>query len=417
MNFWAAEVTGLSELHDPYLQLIHSLMEPGAKTAKAYYNARGWVTHVITNPWGYTSPGEGAQWGSTTTGSAWLCQHIWDHFLFTNDMEYLQWAYPILKGCALFYSDLLTTDPQSGYLVTAPGNSPENAFTYNGVSSALCVGPTYDNQLLRYVFTATIRASELLGLDKDVAADLRKKRSKLAPTRISQRIGGIMEWLEDYEEESPYHRHTSHLWGVYPGDEITPEDTPQLINAVKRTLSRRGKPSLGWALIHRVGILARIADGDAAEELLRFYLQYSTFPNMFCRTFHSNERIRLATMPEPDNYSYPFQIDGNLGAGGCIAEMLLQSHRFSGSIKDRVHELHLLPALPESWNAGSITGLRARGGFVVDIEWKESTPVRTVIRSTGGHKADVTFMGHTVRITLEPGQSVTLNSMLELIIN
>jgi alpha-L-fucosidase 2 len=415
MNFWAAETTGLSELHDPYLKLIYSLMEPGSKTAKAYYNARGWVAHVFTNIWGYTSPGEGADWGATTTGSAWLCQHVWDHYLFTDDLEYLKWAYPILKGCSLFYVDMLVRDPKSSYLVTAPANSPENSFVANGIAASLCVGPAYDNQLLRYVFRATILAAELLGVDADLAAELRKKRLLLAPTRISQRTGGIMEWIEDYEEYKPYHRHTSHLWGAYPGDEITPKDTPELAGAVKRSLVRRGITSPGWANIHRVGILARIADGDAAEDILRFHLQHATYPNLFCRTYHNDERRRLTDMPAPDNYSFPFQIDANLGVGGCIAEMFLQSHRFSGEFKDRVHELQLLPALPSAWDAGSITGLHARGGFVVDIEWKSNTPFRAVIRSIGGRRADVSFMGHTVSIQLEPGQSVTLNSTLEIV--
>jgi alpha-L-fucosidase 2 len=416
MNYWAAETTGLSELHDPYLKLIHSLMEPGAETAKAYFNARGWVAHVFTNPWGYTSPGEGAQWGATTTGSAWLCQHVWDHFLFTDDMEYLQWAYPILKGCSLFYTDMIIRDPKSGYLVTAPSNSPENSFIHNGVASALCTGATYDNQLLRYVFDATIKAGELLGTDKKFTGELKKKRAQLPPTRVSQRTGGIMEWMEDYEEEKPYHRHTSQLWGAFPGDEITPEDTPELAVAAKRTIDKRGDASPGWAVIHRVGILARIAAGDAAKELLDFHLRYCTYPNFFCRTYHSNEQVKLTAMPAPDDYSFPFQIDANLGAGGCIAEMLFQSHRYSGAFKNRIHELRLLPALPSAWETGSVTGLRARGGFVVDIQWKEHRPVKTVIRSIGGRQADVAFMKHTVRVNVKPGESVTLNNeKLEII--
>jgi alpha-L-fucosidase 2 len=413
MNFWAAETTSLSEMHEPYLELIRSLTVPGAKTAKAYYHARGWVVHTITNPWGFTSPGEGAQWGATSTCSIWLCQHIWDHFLFTNDMEYLRRFYPVIKGCALFYTDMLVVDPETGYLVTAPSNSPENAFKTGDGNWALCAGPTYDNQLLRYLFTATIEAGRLLDDDVDFAARLSEMRSKLAPTRISQRTGGIQEWKDDYEEANPYHRHTSHLWGAYPGDEITPEDTPLLAKAVKRSLTRRGLTSPGWANIHRVAILARMADGDAAENILRFQLQYCTYPNLFCRTHHNSETVRLTKMPEANNYNYPFQIDANLGVGGSIAEMLLQSHRYTGDFRERTHELHLLPALPSGWDSGSVTGLCARGGFVVDIQWKDNSPVRTVVRSTWGRSADVSFMGHKVRINLEPGQSVILNSRLE----
>jgi alpha-L-fucosidase 2 len=412
MNFWPAEVAGLPELHMPYLRLIHSLMEPGERTARAYYGARGWVAHVFTNPWGYTSPGEGADWGATTTGSAWLCQHVWDHFLFSGDMDYLRWAYPILRGCALFYADMLVKEPKTGYLVTVPANSPENSFLSNGQRSALCAGPAYDSQLLRYVFRAAIRAAGLLGADAELARELDEKLALLPPTEIGA-DGGVKEWLEDYEQERPYHRHISHLWGAYPGDEITPEDTPALAEAARRTILLRGKSSAGWANMHRVAVLARAADGDKAEELLSFQLKHCSFPNLLCRTYHADERHKLARLPEPGNYSFPFQIDANLAAAGCIAEMLVQSHRFAGSFAERVHEIKLLPALPESWEAGSITGLRARGGFEIDLSWAGHSLAQAEIRSMGGTEADVAYLGRRARIRVRQGESVKLNALLE----
>jgi alpha-L-fucosidase 2 len=417
MNFWAAETTGLPELHEPYLRLIDSLTGPGAKTAKAYYQARGWVAHIFTNPWGFTSPGEDASWGATTCGSAWLCQHLWDHFLFSNDREYLAWAYPALKGSALFYLDMLVEDPKSAYLVTVPANSPENAFIApDGQESALCAGPTVDNQLLRYVFNAVIRAAEILKTDSDLAGELREKRARLAPSRLGA-DGGIMEWLEDYPSSKPNHRHTSHLWGVYPGDEITPEDTPELARAAKRCIVLRGNASPGWANMYRAAVFARIGEGDAARELFDFHLRTGSYPNLFCRTYHANEQIRLQDMPDPDNYSYPFQIDANLAAAGSIAELLLQSHRYTlpetGDFMERIHHITLLPSLPGGWESGRVTGLRARGGFTLDISWCFHELRELTIRSSGGRRADLSFMGRSVRIEVPRNGSLTLNGRLE----
>jgi alpha-L-fucosidase 2 len=419
MNFWGAEPTGLPELHEPYLALIASLTGPGSKTAKAYYNARGWVAHVFTNPWGFTSPGEEADWGATTCGSPWLCQHVWDHFLYSNDLEYLKQAYPVLKGCALFYLDMLIRDPKTGYLVTAPANSPENSFIApDGKESALCIGPTVDNQLLRYVFSACIAAAGILGADAGLVSELTEKRGLLAPPRVGP-DGGVAEWLADYTSAKPNHRHVSHLWGVYPGDEITPEDTPALARAVKRTIALRGKASPGWANMHRSAMLARVEDGDGAKELFDFHLRTGVYPNLFCRTYHAPETVRLAVMPEPDDYSYPFQIDANLAFAGCVAEMLLQSHRFtlpaSGSFVDRIHCLKLLPALPEDWDSGSVSGLRGRGGFTVSITWRDQRLSGAVIQGRSGAAADVSYHGRTVRIVIPRDGVVALNGELEAV--
>jgi alpha-L-fucosidase 2 len=417
MNFWGAELTGLPELHRPYLDLINFLTGPGAKTAKAYYNARGWVAHTITNPWGFTSPGEHAGWGATTCGSAWLCQHIWDHYLFSPDEEYLKWAYPILKVSALFYLDMLVKDPKTGFFVTVPANSPENWFIApDGQKSSLCAGPTVDNQLIRYVFGAVIRGAELLNVDAALAGELAEKIRGLAPSKIAA-DGGVQEWLDDYPSANPNHRHTSQLWGVYPGDEINPEDTPALAKAAKRTIVLRGKASPGWANMHRAAIFARIHDGDAARELLDFQLCTGSYPNLFCRTYHATEQERLSSMPGPGNYSYPFQIDANLAVSGVIAELLAQSHRYSipggGNFSGRIHRIHILPALPQDWESGKVSGLRARGGFSLDIEWRFHALKELCIRGGAGKTADIVFQNREKRVRLPGTGCLRLNGELE----
>jgi len=390
MNFWPAEVCNLSELHEPYLKLVESLQEHGARTARAYYNARGWVAHVITNPWGFTSPGEVASWGATTTGSAWLCTHLWEHWLYTEDREYLAWAYPIMKGCGQFYLDMLIEEPAHGWLVTAPANSPENAFVLpNGKRAAVCMGPAYDMQLLRYLFGAIAEATRILGVDPGLMAELEAARARLAPTRVAS-DGRIMEWLAEYLEALPYHRHTSHLWGVYPGDEITPNGTPELAEAACRSLERRGSVTPGWALAHRMGQWARLGNGEQAHAHLQRLIGGSTFANLLNRCYHGRETAEPLDMPDLYDANHPFQIDGNLGATGALAEMLLQSH--GGTLR-------LLPALPAEWSEGEVTGLRARGGFEVTICWAAGRLVEAQVRS---------LFGHPCRVQCEGGLAITL---------
>ncbi len=248
MNYWPAEVCNLSDLTQPLFALISSLQKPGEQTAHDYYNAKGWVAHVITNPWGFTSPGESASWGATTSGSGWLCQHLWDHWLFTGDKKFLRWAYPIMKGSAQYYSDMLIEEPTHHWLVIAPANSPENHFEMaNGQQAAISLGSTFQSEITRYLFTACIESSEILGVDKDFRNKLIAERARLSPIQIGP-DGRVMEWLEPYKEPEPHHRHVSHLWGLYPGDEISPYTTPELAQAARKTLQVRGDDGVGWSL-------------------------------------------------------------------------------------------------------------------------------------------------------------------------
>ncbi len=398
MNYWPAEVCNLSDLTQPLFSLIASLQKPGEQTAHDYYNARGWVAHVITNPWGFSSPGESASWGSSTSGSGWLCQHLWDHWRFTHDKKFLRWAYPIMKGSAQFYSDMLIEEPTHHGLVIAPANSPENHFELpNGQQAAISLGSTFQSEITRYLFTACIKSSQILGIDKVFRNKLVAERARLTPIRIGP-DGRVMEWLEPYQEPEPHHRHVSHLWGLYPGDEISPYTTPELARAARKTLVVRGDEGVGWSLAFKAALWARLDDGNHAWVLvqkavdpaygmgIRYDSGGGVYPNLF-------------------DACPPFQIDGNFGTTAAIAEMLLQS-------QDGV--IHLLPALPDAWKAGEVTGLRARGDFEVGLVWHDGRLISATIRSNAGNPCSITYRGRSIVLKIKEGDTVTLDGRLNL---
>jgi alpha-L-fucosidase 2 len=395
MNYWPAELTNLGALAEPMHRFTSSLVSNGTKTAKAYYNADGWVAHVISNPWFFTSPGEGAAWGSTLTGGAWLVEHIWEHYRFTKDTAFLKKYYPVLKGAAQFLQSILIKEPTHGWLVTAPSNSPEHAYKMpDGFVGNTCMGPTMDMQICRELFNACIRASSILNIDKKWSNELTSTVQQLAPNQIGAK-GDLNEWVNDWEDAEPNHRHVSHLYGLHPYDEISIRKTPALAEAVKQTLLQRGDAGTGWSMAWKINFWARLHDGEHALQLFKQLVKPvagadgikmsggGTYANLFCA--------------HP-----PFQIDGNFGATAGIAEMLLQSND---------EEIELLPALPAAWHTGKINGLCARNGFDVNMEWKNGSLVSCSLLSKTGNDVTLLHKGKTIRLKTAKGKTYkfTLN--------
>ena len=397
MNYWLAETTGLPELTKPMIDFVRFLSEHGRSTARVQYGARGWVAHVIANPWGFTAPGERADWGSFMCGGAWCTQHITERYNFSGDINVLRENYDVFKGASEFFLDFLVVDPRSGYLVTCPSNSPENWFLLpDGSREAICAGPTMDNQIIRDVFDTTAMAADLLGVDADFAALLREKSARLTPTRVGK-LGQIMEWSEDYDEVEPGHRHLSPLYGLFPSNQIN-RNTPELREAARTTLRRRikhGGGYTGWSRSLVTLNLARLGEGNECLDSLCALIKNCTLPNMFDN--HPRWTIENGvTTPIPydgeTETEATFQIDGNFGGAAAMAEMLIQSQ--DGYIV-------LLPALPDDaeWQSGSFRGLAARGGFTVDCTWKDGKVTDYAVYSEAEKTARLLVNGEMVEIT------------------
>ncbi len=383
MNYWPAEVANLSECAEPLFAMIDDLVISGSRTAKKQYGCRGWVAHHNTDHWRGTAPINNID-GVWPTGGAWLCYHLWEHYLFTGDEKFLARAYPAMKGASEFFMDYLIKDPKTGWLVSGPSFSPEQG--------SLCIGPSMDHQIIRALTDATLEAAKILGKDKKFSAQLAAVRKQVAPDQIGKH-GQLQEWLEDIDKPNNNHRHLSPLFPLFPGNEITPSQT-NLYAAAKLLLKWRGEGTTGWSYVWRMPLWARVGDGDFAFRQFNGLLSKRTLPNLF-------------------DLCGPFQIDGNFGATAGVCEMLLQSHEVEvGGRTSEVRILSLLPALPKAWPSGSVKGLCARGGFEVDMEWKDGVLRKAVIRSKLGLPCKARSGGREVELTTRKGGEYVFNGEL-----
>ena len=384
MNYWPAEVLNLSPMHEPFFKMIEELNEAGKKTAKVHYNAPGWIVHHNTDLWRGTAPINASNHGIWLGGAGWLSQHLWEHYRYTQDKEFLQKkAYPVMKEAAEFYNAFLVKDPKTGWLISTPSNSPEQG--------GLVAGPTMDHQIIRELFRNVIQAGEILNTDQAFRNTLKQKILQIAPNQIGKH-GQLQEWLQDVDDPENKHRHVSHLWGVHPGRDITWDETPELMRAARQSLIMRGDAGTGWSLAWKINFWARFKDGDHAYKMVNMLLSPAakgggSYVNLF-------------------DAHPPFQIDGNFGGAAGIAEMLMQSH---------TNVIDIFPALPSAFVFGEVNGLCARGGFVLNMKWNDRQLQELSITSKAGEKCNLRYGNKTISFNTEKGKTYKLNKDLKLL--